>query len=210
MYSSIRTGESNCSQLVDALHQVLDRLAQRVERDPDRAVLARGLDDHRELQVVRPVEAPAVHARKIRSADPVEGEDLLGKRLVLREVEAAGAGARVLAMEQVEVGGEVDVLGVVARPRLGEVEHEVALGVGEHLERLGRAVHLDVERRMPVRPERLVDLLAIFLFGLPAAARRLRLLRLLAVVPHVVEHRNPQLGHRSPARYTWTNFPRVR
>jgi hypothetical protein len=124
-------------QLVDALHEVLDRLAQRVERDADRAVLARGLDDHRELQVVRPVEAPAMHGGEIRRPDPVEGEDLLGERLVLREVEAARPGAVYFLCSRVEVGGEVDVLGVVAGPRLGEVEDQVALEIGQGLERLG-------------------------------------------------------------------------
>ena len=147
MYSSIRTGRVEIGvDGVDPLHQLLDRSDHRVELDADRAVLALRLHDDRKVDVVRPVEAAPVDGREIGRADAVEGEDLLGDRLVLREVEPVRAGAGVGDPEEIEVGGDVDVLGVVARVGLGEVENQVEIGARERLQRAGAAVQAMVGR----------------------------------------------------------------
>src|SRR5207244_11070987 len=61
--------------VVDALHQLLDRVAHRAELDADRAILARRLHDHRELDVVGVLGAPAIDRAEVRRVDAVEGED---------------------------------------------------------------------------------------------------------------------------------------
>ena len=114
------------------------RLDDRAGVDADRAVLGGGLDDQRERDVVRVVELALVGGREERRADPVEGEDLLGERLVLREVERVGAAAGVRLAEQVEVRGDVHVHRVVAGVGLGQVEEEVGVRARERDERLVR------------------------------------------------------------------------
>ena len=127
-YSSISTGESKlaCSQSIRSISSRIDD-DDGVELDADRAVLARRLDDDRELEVVREVEAAAKRAREDRRVDAVELEDLLGDRLVLRVEQAVRAGAGEALVDQLEVGGDAVVGGVVAGERLGEVEDEIAV-----------------------------------------------------------------------------------
>ena len=71
-------------QPVDALHQLADRRHDGVELDADGAVLARRLDDDRELEVVGEVEPAAIGTGEHRRMNAVELEDLLGDALVLR------------------------------------------------------------------------------------------------------------------------------
>ena len=129
MYSSISAGAVELLvDVVDPLHQLLDGADDRARVDADRAVLGGRLDDQRERDVVGVVELAPVGGREEGRPDAVEGEDLLGERLVLRQVERVGPGARVGASEQVEVRGDVHVLGVVAGVGLGQVEEQVGIG----------------------------------------------------------------------------------
>src|SRR6185436_13381367 len=87
--------------------------------------------DHRERDVVRMLGTPAVHGGEVGRVDAVEREDLLGERLVLRQVETVRAGAGELAAEQLEKGGDVRVVAVLARKRLDQVEDQVGLRLRE-------------------------------------------------------------------------------
>jgi hypothetical protein len=147
---------------------------------------------------MRPVEPPAVDGGEEGGANPVKSEDLLGEGLVLRQMQAERPRARVLESTEVEVGGEVNILGVVPRPGGGQVEDQVAFGLGQLGQGLPGAVDADVERGVARLPERLMDLLPVFLVRLLLPAGRLALRRLLlgVVVPDVVEHGDSQLRHR--------------
>ncbi len=100
-------------ELVDPLHQFLDAPHQGAEADADGAVLADRFDDHRKVDVVRPLQPAVEYRDETGRQDAVEMEDLLGLRLVHGEKEAAGARAGVAQPQELVVGGHVRLLGVV-------------------------------------------------------------------------------------------------
>ena len=88
--------------------------------------------------------------------DAVEGEDLLGQCLVLRKEERLRTGPGVGQLEQVEEGGDVRLLGVVAGVGLGEVEDEIRFETREVQER-ALVVQLVEEGVVAVRAQRLEE-----------------------------------------------------
>ena len=130
-------------QLVDALHQLLDAAGQGAEADADRAVLARGLDDHGELELVGPREPPAEHGHEARGSDGVELQHLLRQRLVHGDRESARARARELQPQQLEVRRHVGLLGVVGPEAFHHVEEQIGLDAREPV---GREKRLDRNR----------------------------------------------------------------
>ena len=181
--------------VVDALHQLLDRAAYRAELDADRAVLARRLHDHRELDVVGVLGAAAEHRGEVRGVDAVEREDLLGQRLVLREVQAVRAGAGVAPPEQLQERRHVRVVAVVPRERLDQVEDQVGLGLGDLDQARRRAVEAQEHGVVAVLLERLVDFLDVLVRGLALGARLVPFLALVVFPPVVVENADAELGH---------------
>ena len=125
---------------VDPLHQLANRVDDRVELDADRSVFAGRFDDDREREVVREIQPAAERAREHRRMDAVELEDLLRDRLVLRVEQAVRAGTGEALVEQFEVGGETVVRGVVAGERFGEVEDEIDIQLREAVQALDRSV----------------------------------------------------------------------
>ena len=101
----------------------------------------------------------------------MEREEPLGDRLVLGEVKPRGSGAGVGNPEKVEVGRDVDVLGVVPGVGLGQVEHEIDLGRGKRLQCLGASVEAEVFRPMTFLRERVEDFLAVRLVAAPFPLR---------------------------------------
>ena len=194
-------------QPVDALHQLADRRHHGVELDADRAVLARRLDDHRELEVVREVEAAAVRAGEHRRVDAVELEDLLRDRLVLRVEQAVRAGAGEPLVDQLEVGGDAVVGGVVAGERLGEVEDQIALHPRQRVQALERSVEHVQRRLVPELAERVGDFVLDFL--LVERARQRRLVRgAAAALPALPSDRR---GRRcSVCPQLWRDYKRER
>src|SRR4051794_34606306 len=89
---------------------------QRFAVDADRGVGAERLDEQRHPQVAAGLEARVLREdREIGGAYLVKGEELLGERLVLLDVELAGAAAGVGHAEQIEQADDahvrVDVFG---------------------------------------------------------------------------------------------------
>ena len=114
-------------ELVDPLHQLLDALHQGAEADADRSVLADRLDDHRKVDVVRPLQPPVKHRDESGRQDAVEVQDLLRLRLVHGEKEAAGTRPGIPQSQELVVGGHVRLLRVVIPEGLHQVEEEVGL-----------------------------------------------------------------------------------
>src|SRR5262249_39897543 len=171
--------------------------------------------------------APAIDRAEVGCVDAVEGEDLLGQVLVLRQVEPARSGAGEAAAEQLEVTRDVRVVAVVAGERLDQIEQQVGLRARQLDQALARAVDANEDRIVPGLLERFVDGLDIFVGGFLLGALPFDPL-LVLVPPVVVENADPQFGHGrsspsfgrpslhhgatslAPARYFWTNLPRVR
>ena len=175
-------------QPVDPLHQLADRADDGVEFDADGAVLARRLHDDRELEVVRKVEASAIRAREHRRVDPVELEDLLRDRLVLRVHQPVRAGAGEAFPDQLEVGGDAEIREVVAGERLGEVEHEVAVHPREGVEALDRSVEAVQGRVVSELAERFDDLVLDFsLVERPRQRRALGPAVVVRLLPAIVD-----------------------
>ena len=148
-------------QRVDPLHQLLDAVDHRGELDPDGSVLPCRLDDQREADVLGMLEPPPEDRGEVGGRDAVEGEDLLGEGLVLGEVESLRAGARIAAAKEVEVRGDVRVLGVIAAVRFGEIEDQIGFQVGEGEQALNGAVEDRVEGIVSSLLQSLEDLLDV-------------------------------------------------
>src|SRR6185436_10260689 len=129
----------------------------------------------REVDVVRPLKAPLVDRGEVRRAEPVEREEALRDRLVLREEESRRSRSRVRKVEEIEVGGDVQILRVVAPVGLGEVEDEVGLDARERLQAAPASVEAVLDHRVAPLDERVRDLLAVAL--LPSLPRGLGTLR---------------------------------
>src|SRR5207342_2139890 len=114
-------------QPVDPLHQLANGVDDGVELDADRAVLAGGLDDDGELEVVRKVEASPKRSREDRRMDAVELEDLLGVRLFLSVQQTVRSRTGESLVDQLQVGGDTVISGVVAGEGLSQVEDQIAL-----------------------------------------------------------------------------------
>ena len=169
-----RGGAELVVDVLDALHQVLDRVHDRFRVDAFRRVFRRRLHDQRELDVLRVLDLSFVDHRRGRGIDVVEAHDLLGHRLLHGQVRRVRPGAGVFFPDQIEKRGEVHLLGVVAGVRLGEVEEEVSV-LARDLGQRGRlTVDGDLERLVPQLGQRLGDRLAVGerLLLLAAAARR--------------------------------------
>ena len=113
-------------QPVDPFHQLADRIDDRAELNADRPVLARRLDDDREVQVVGEVETAAVRPGEHGRMHAVKLEDLLRDGLVLRHHQAVGARSRVSLANQLEKSRNLEIGRIIAGKRLGEIEHQVA------------------------------------------------------------------------------------
>src|SRR5262249_24710006 len=128
----------------------------------------------------------------------VEGEDLLGERLVLRQIEGMWARSGRRAIEKIQIRRNVHVFGVVAGVGLGEIEDEIAVCAAHGGQRLYPPIEDLVARLVTKLGQRLEDLLAVrllFLFLFAAALPRGRLFRLglrlrLFLFPGVVEDRD--------------------
>src|SRR5205085_3792575 len=116
-------------------HQVFNAVDDGVVVDTDGAIFGDRLHDERELDVVRMIEPAAIRGGEERRTDTVEGEHLFGDGLVLRQEVAVRPGARVGQADEVEVGGNVHLLGVVAGVGLGEVEYQVSAAFVERVQR---------------------------------------------------------------------------
>ena len=124
-------------------------------------------------EVVREIEAAAERAREHRRVDAVELEDLLRDRLVLRVEQAVRSGAGEALAEQLEVGGDAVVRGVVAGERFGQVEDQIAIQLREGVQAFRRSVE-DVEVGVvPELAERLGDFVLDFFLVERARQRRL-------------------------------------
>src|SRR3954447_4891966 len=99
---------------VDSLHQLTDGRNHRIELDPDRSILAGGLDDDREFEIVRKIEPAPERTREDGSMNAVEFENLLGHRLVLPVEQSPRARTGDPLFEQFEVGRNAVVGSVVA------------------------------------------------------------------------------------------------
>src|SRR5437867_13224397 len=109
---------------VHALQQLADRPHDRAELDADGSILAGGLDDDREVEVVREIEAASERFGEYRRVDSMKREDLLRDRLVLREHQAVRARAGVLPSQELQKGRDLEIRGVIVGERLAEIEHE--------------------------------------------------------------------------------------
>ncbi len=101
-------------------------------------------------------------------------------------------------VDQLEVGRDAVVGGVVAGERLGEVEDQIAVHPRERVQALGRAVE-DVQRRVvPELAERVGDFVLDFFLVERARQRRLvggRGAGLLRLLPAIVEDDDVQFSH---------------
>ena len=101
-------------------------------------------------------------------------------------------------LEQLEIGGDAVVGGIVAGERLGEVEDQVAVDARKGVQALDRPVE-DVQRGVVSElAERLRDFVLDFL--LVEGSRQRRLLRrsaagFLRLLPAIVEDENVQFAH---------------
>ena len=193
------TGESKfaCSQSMRSMSSRIDD-DDGVELDPDRPILARRLDDDRELEVVREVEPAAKRAREDGRVQAVELENLLGDGLVLGVEEPMRSGAGDALVDELEVGGDGVVGGVVTGERFGEVENEIAFHARERMQRLGRAIEAMERGLVSQLAQRVGDFVLDFFLVERARQRRLvggtgaGLLRLL---PPIVEDDDIQCAH---------------
>src|SRR4029453_10040560 len=110
-----------------------------------------------------PLEAPLVDRGEVRRAEPVEREEALRDRLVLREQESRWSRPRVGKVEEIEVGGDVQILRVVAPVGLGEVENGVGFDARERLRAARASVEAVLDHRVAPLDERVRDLLAVAL-----------------------------------------------
>jgi hypothetical protein len=100
-------------------------------------------------------------------------EHLLGHAFVVAEEEPARAAAGIRKTEQIKIGGDVHVLGVIAGVGLGEIEDEIGAATAERDQRLTGAVEHLIERLVAKLLQRFKDLfpvfLGLFLFALALA-----------------------------------------
>ena len=149
-YSSISTGELKfaCSQSIRSISSRIE-VTKALNSMPIEPSSRAGLTITGNVEVVREVQAAAERAREDRRVDAVELENLFRHRLVLRVEQAMRAGPGEALAEQLEIRGDAVVGGVVPGERLGQVEHEIAIELGEAVQALGRSVeHVRARRRV--------------------------------------------------------------
>src|SRR5690242_5358955 len=86
------------------------------------------------------LDAPAIRSRKERRLDTVKGKHLFGRGLILGQEMGVRATAGVANSEQVHVGRNVHLFGVVARKGFREVENQICATLGKRSQTLRRAV----------------------------------------------------------------------
>ena len=125
------------------LHQVPDGVDHGVGIDSLRSIFGGRLDDERELDVLEVLDASLVEDRGEGGMQSVEADDFFGDGFVHAEVGAGGAGPGVAFVHEVEEGGEMHLLGIVAAVGLGEVEMKIGFAARDFLERSELAVDGD-------------------------------------------------------------------
>ncbi len=191
-------------QPIHALHQLPDGVDDGAELDANRAILPRGFDDDGKLQVVGKIKSSAIALGERGRVDAMEGEDLLGERLVLGQGQPDRWRAGVALAEELEQRGDILLLLVDPGDRLADVEDRIAAVLGK---RTGQRRRVRRRRKPPhlMAPlgEHALDLLRNQ--GLQLLAALLRLL-LMPVLDGIVEDRDFALFHAAPT-YLMTKSP---
>src|ERR1700737_3044792 len=159
------------------LQQLLPAVDDGAHVDAHRSAARARLDDHRERKLLTQLEIAALRHHERGSPDAVVADDLLGQRLVLPQMQSVRTRSGVAHLEQIEEGGDVDVLAVVAGVRLGQVENQVRRAARE-TEQAFLALQQVEEGLVPQLLERVEHLLARE-FGHPLGLARRRPLRLV-------------------------------
>ena len=114
--------------VADAVDHLGGAVDERFGVDADGGVHAQRLDEQRQTQAAGRLQRGVLREHgEFRVAHAVEGEQLLGQRLVLLDVELAGAATGVRQTHQVEEADDADGAELVVAERLHEVENEVGL-----------------------------------------------------------------------------------
>ncbi|MGA2126716.1 MAG: hypothetical protein ABSG76_11250 [Xanthobacteraceae bacterium] len=148
-----------------ALDQLLVGVDHGALRDSDRGVLAQALDDEREAEARRAADL-AAHREdgECRHRNSMVGQQLLGHVLAAGQHEAARVAPRIGNAQQLEIAGDVLVIGGLAVKLLEQVEDDVRLPAFDLVaDRLELVLHAERTDVVPAATQRADDIV----LGLP-------------------------------------------